>query len=285
MVGDMLVGQVSVANAKDDYTQRALAVVERLAALYAIALHRHRGEEALRQRTVELQARNEELDAFAHTVAHDLKGPLALVIGFAEVLEDTHATLPAGDLVGYLHIIARDARKVGNIIDELLLLASVRKAEVGGEPLDMAGIVAEARRRLGDMIDEYQAEIILPPAWPLALGHAPWIEEVWVNYLSHAVRYGGRPPRIELGAEVEEDGTVRFWVRDNGHGLAPEEQERLFVPFTQLGQSRVEGYGLGLSIVRRIVERLGGRVGVESEGVPGRGSVFTFTLPGVSGEV
>lgn len=80
----------------------------------------------------------------------------------------------------------------------------------------MAGIVAKARQRQGDRIDEYRAEIVLPPAWPLALGHAPWLEQVWANYLSNAVRYGGRPPRIKLGAEVEEAGMVRFWVRDRG---------------------------------------------------------------------
>ncbi len=74
------------------------------------------------------------------------------------------------------------------------------------------------------------------------------------------------------------DGMVRFWVRDNGPGLTPEDQTRLFVPFTRLDQIRVEGHGLGLSIVRRIVEKLGGQVGVESEGLPGRGSVFSFTL-------
>jgi signal transduction histidine kinase len=74
---------------------------------------------------------------------------------------------------------------------------------------------------------------------------------------------------------------VRFWVRDNGPGLSPEEQKRLFVPFTQLAQVRVKGHGLGLSIVQRIVEKLGGEVGVESEGVPGQGSTFAFTLPAV----
>lgn len=82
--------------------------------------------------------------------------------------------------------------------------------------LDKARIVAKARQRQGDMIDEYRAEIILLPSWPLALGHAPWLEQVWANYLSNAVRYGGRPPHIELGAEVEEAGMVRFWVRDRG---------------------------------------------------------------------
>jgi signal transduction histidine kinase len=126
---------------------------------------------------------------------------------------------------------------------------------------------------------------VLSDVWPKALGYAPWIEEVWVNYLSNAIKYGGRPPRVELGAAVQAGGstppTVRFWSQDDGPGLTPEEQARLFVPFTRLAQGKAKGHGLGLSIVRRIVEKLGGEVGVESEGVPGQGSLFFFTLPAV----
>ncbi len=171
-----------------------------------------------------------------------------------------------------------------NIIDELLLLARLREVEAEIGPLDMASIVDEAQKRLAYMIEDYQAEIVLPPAedWPAALGYGPWVEEVWVNYLSNALKYGGRPPRIELGFSIldfELSTGICFWLRDNGPGLTPEEQVRLFTPFTRLNQVRAKGHGLGLSIVRRIVEKLGGQVGVESE--TGQGSVFSFTLPGV----
>ncbi|MCK4473481.1 MAG: PAS domain S-box protein, partial [Anaerolineae bacterium] len=240
---------------------------------------RKRAEEALRQRTAELQARNEELDAFAHTVAHDLQNPLGLVIGFAETLEQDHATMPDEELSRYLHTIARSVRRVSSIVDELLLLSEVPKMEVQARPLDMARIVAEAQQRLTHMIEEYQAEIILPETWPVALGYGPWVEGVWVNYLNNAIKYGGQPPRVELGATVQADGMVRFWVRDNGPGLTPEGQALLFTPFTRLDQVRTKGHGLGLSIARRIVEKLDGQVGVESE--VGRGSTFSFTLPGV----
>jgi signal transduction histidine kinase len=105
---------------------------------------------------------------------------------------------------------------------------------------------------------------------------------VWANYISNALKYGGKPPHIQLGADRQPDSMVRFWVRDNGAGLTLEEQERLFVPFQQLNKIHAEGHGLGLSIVRRIVERLGGKVNVESEGIPGQGSVFSFTLPALT---
>jgi signal transduction histidine kinase len=132
------------------------------------------------------------------------------------------------------------------------------------------------------MIGRFRAEVALPDTWPVALGYGPWIEQVWVNYLSNAIKYGGEPPRVELGADVSgyagpSQGRVRFWVRDNGPGLGEEEIGSLFVPFTRLDQARAQGHGLGLSIVRRIVEKLGGGVGVESE--PGEGSLFYFALP------
>lgn len=242
---------------------------------------RMQAEEALSQHAAELQARNKELDAFAHTVAHDLKNPVNLVIGFAEVLQEDHATMSDEQLQHYLQIMARNGRKMGTIIDELLLLAGARQmdnAEV--VPMNMSHIVAEAKQRLYQMIESHQPEIRLPAEWPTAMGYAPWVEEVWVNYLSNAIKYGGRPPRLRLGAKTMPDGTVCFWIQDNGPGLTHEDQARLFTPFTQLDRIRANGHGLGLSIVQRIVEKLNGQVGVVSQ--VGHGSVFSFTLPGVS---
>ena len=116
---------------------------------------------------------------------------------------------------------------------------------------------------------------------PIAKGYAPWVEEVWANYLSNGLKYGDQPPRMELGATPQSGGMVRFWVQDHGPGLTPEAQAMLFTEFTRLSEIRAEGHGLGLSIVRRIMEKLGGQAGVESNGVSGQGSVFYFTLPNV----
>ncbi len=217
-----------------------------------------------------------ELDAFAHTVAHDLKNPLGAVLGFAELLNLGSSQLSEEDKRQSIAAIAQGARKMQSIIDELLLLAGVRKAEVRLEPVDMAAVVAGAWGRLSHMASEYAPELHLPKEWPVALGYGPWLEEVWANYLSNALKYGGRPPLIEVGADVVGD-RVRFWVKDNGPGISIEEQQRLFLPFTRLHQARATGQGLGLSIVRRIMEKLGGEAWVESE--PGKGSRFGFTLP------
>jgi PAS domain S-box-containing protein len=240
---------------------------------------RVRAQAALSRHARELQARNEELDAFAQTVAHDLKNPVHLIQGFADTLEECHRSLDDARLERYLHIIAQNGRKMNRIIDELLLLAGVRqKKDLEIEPLDMARIVVDAQSHLAHLIEEHRVEITLPAAWPQALGYAPWVEEVWANYLSNGIKYGGRPPRLLLGGTRTAKGSVCFWIRDNGPGLTPEEQAKLFTPFTQLDRIRANGSGLGLSIVQRIVERLDGQVGVHSQ--VGKGSTFYFVLPG-----
>ena len=232
----------------------------------------------LYQQNHELQERVEGLEAFAYTVAHDLKGSLGSLSGLANVLKENYAQLSAEQRQACLDHLVYGTHKLNTVVDELLLLAEMHQAKVTMEPVYMAFTVAEARKRLAPLIEDHQAEIVLPNEWPLAEGHDSWVEEVWVNYLSNAIKYGGMPPHVELGADKQRDGMVRFWVRDNGRGLTPNEQARLFKPFTRLENVDTDGHGLGLSVVQRIVDKLGGQVGIES--VPGQGSVFSFTLRG-----
>ncbi len=240
--------------------------------------------DATRRKQIErdLKLRNEQLDAFAHTVAHDLNSSLAVVVGFSEQLAEIYDTISSEELHQYLLTVARSGRKMSNIVNELLLFASMRKEEVDLEPLNMPVIVNEAVQRLREALAEHQARLILPQNYPSSLGYAPWVEEVWYNYISNALKYGGSPPRVEVGSQPLDNGQVRFWVKDNGQGLTAEQQAQLFVPYTQLPHPQIKGHGLGLSIVRQIVEKLGGQVGVESDGAPGRGSTFFFTLRGVT---
>jgi signal transduction histidine kinase len=273
-------GVINVVHSKvNRFTTSDMTLLELLATSAATAIDNARLVEALRDQAAELQKRNEELDAYAHTVAHDLKGPLGPMLGYAEMLEKDFDRISQTDLQEHLHAIAASTQKMSNIIEELLLLAEARQSQVKAQPLDMAHIVSEALKRLNPMIEEYEAQVYLPSTWPLTIGYGPWVEEVWVNYVSNAVKYGGQPPRVQLGVTVQPDCMVRFWVRDNGPGIPREVQARLFSPFTRLDQARARGHGLGLSIVRRIVEKLGGQVGVESESITNSGSVFSFTLP------
>jgi PAS domain S-box-containing protein len=235
-------------------------------------------EEALRQSNIELQARNVELDAFAHTVAHDIKNPLHLIIGYAGVLIESYPALSSDEALHSLQLIERSGEKLNSITDNLLLLSQVHQQDIIRTPLEMAAIVAEARQRVAHLIDT-QTCLSVPAAWPTALGYEPWLEEVWVNLLSNALKYAGRPACIELGGERQADDLLRFWVRDNGPGIAPANQARLFEAFYQVAARQGSGHGLGLSIVKRIVEKLGGEVSVQSSGVPGEGACFSFTLP------
>lgn len=243
---------------------------------------RKQTERALNQRTAELEVRNRELDAFAHTVAHDLKSPLTTIVGYADLLR---MSIDDPELAEMAEAITQSGQKMYNIIEGLMLLSMARQQEITPEPLNMGKIVVEALGQLEPTVKASQAVVTMPSDWPMVLGYAPWVEAVWVNYLSNAIKYGGTPPQIEVGADAVQglNGNrpcVRFWVCDNGAGIPPEQQAQLFTLFNRLGQSRVHGHGLGLTIVQRIITRLGGDVGVESQ--EGQGSTFWFTLPAVS---
>lgn len=247
---------------------------------------RKQAEVALRERTAELETRNEQLKAFAHTVAHDIKDPLTAIVGYSGMLHEFSDNLTPEEQAHYLETIINTSTKLASVVDTLLLLASVHQIEERDVyPLDMYPILEDVLGRLSHLIQEYRAEVIVPDTWPIVKSYGPWIEEVWVNYVSNAIKYGGNadigvPPRVELGfdePDTRQDAVMRFWVKDNGPGLTPEQQSQLFTQFRQLHGASGRGHGLGLSIVHDIVEKLGGEVGVECN--VGQGSTFWFTIP------
>ncbi len=218
---------------------------------------------------------NAELAAYDYSVSHDLKNPVGLILTTANWLVEESPALSETELRLCLHNIAKSAYRANLIVDSLLLLAQPGRITL--KPLDMAEIVAHAQEGQALIIKDSHAEIITPTSWPVALGQAELVERIWDNYLSNAIKYGGKPPRVEFGATIQPHGQIRFWIRDNGYGLTPESQDRLFTAFERLPSGSVKGHGLGLSIARRIAEKLGGQVGVESQ--LGQGSTFWFTLP------
>ncbi len=220
-----------------------------------------------------------DLDAFAHMVAHDIKNPVGTVVTAANLLANEYEDLPREEIKMLAQVFQRAGDKAENIISNLLVLAGVQKMQLLDlSPLNMEAIITEALRQLEQPISRSEAQIHQPDRWPAALGHESWVEQVWVNYISNAIKYGGRPPEITLGADkLTVEGRVRFWVQDNGDGLDDIEVQRIFEPFTRLTEMHITGYGVGLSIVKRIVERLGGEVGVDCG--DGKGCRFYFTLP------
>lgn len=230
-----------------------------------------------RQYAIELERRNTQLHIFARTVAHDLKMPLNAMVKFSDaLLIEEHISDKTKEQVLYM---AEEGRNMINAIDAILFLAQMSEhTTVETHPLDMEKIITEVvEERLVYMIREFEADLTIPGCWPVAQGYAPWVAEVWANYLSNGLKYGDQPPKLELGATLQKDHTIRFWVRDNGPGLTVDAQKKLFTPFMRLHKDRAQGHGLGLPIVQQIIEKLGGQVGVESE--LGQGSLFYFTLP------
>ena len=220
----------------------------------------------------------EDLDAFAHTVAHDLKNSLGSVYHLSEIIEECIEDGNIELLKEFSGHIKSSSGKAMHITHELLLLATVNHHEVENSPLEMGQIFLSAKNQVNGLIKETNAKISFPDRWPASLGYAPWVEEIWANYLSNALKYGGNPPVIHAGADASEH-YVRFWIRDNGNGISPADQKKLFRKYSRLTPEKAEGYGLGLSIVKRIARKLGGYVGVESTGIQGEGACFWFELP------
>lgn len=217
-----------------------------------------------------------ELDAFAHTVAHDLKSPLAGVIGFAELIRDEVSRGKPVDLPELCEDLLEATRQGLRIVDETLLLASVRGEPVQPEAVNMEACLERSLKNLQWMMKQQGVEVVRKTPLPVVAGRDSWLAQVWMNLISNAARHGGRPPRVEIWAEGEA-GRVVFHVEDNGRGVDAAEREQLFQEYGRLATARSGGNGLGLSIVRRIVERLGGEVGV-GEGRHG-GADFRFTMP------
>lgn len=221
----------------------------------------------------------DDLDAFAHTVAHDLRNSLGSIFSSSEIIETSLAEGNTEVLSEFAKLIKAASQKAMQITHELLILATVSHHEIERRALNMEKIFNEAKKQIKDLLVENKAKITAPEEWPTAFGYASWVEEVWVNYLTNAVKYGGSPPVINTGADNTGNGNIRFWIKDNGDGISLENQTKIFQKYVRLVPEKVDGYGLGLSIVKRIVEKLNGHVGVESTGKKGEGALFWFELP------
>jgi PAS domain S-box-containing protein len=223
-----------------------------------------------------LNKKNQQLDEFAAIVAHDLNSDVSTIVGLSEMLIDSEDDFSDDERREYLQHIATGGRKLSAIIRELLLFARMEKGECESRSLEMEAVIAPAKERLKQQIADAAASIRIDVSSHAAMGYAPWLEEVWFNYISNALKYGGTPPRIEIGSRQENDMVV-FWIKDNGPGIAPEDIELVFADDNDARKKIVKGNGIGLTIVKRIMEQLSGKAWVSS--VPGEGSVFYLSLP------
>ncbi len=225
----------------------------------------------------DLQKKNEELKAFSHTVAHDLKNPLNSIVILTDIaIENCEEGISPDSNIGDLKKIKEITFKANSIIDALLLLAdSSRVNDLKSESFNMTSVISVVMDGMSEVIKKYQGSIKTPEEWPDVIGYAPWVEEVWINYISNAIKYGGRPPEVKIGYDLFPDH-VKFWVKDNGPGLSDDQMKNLFIPFSRLDKQKAEGHGLGLSIVSHIMNKLGGQTGAECK--KDEGCLFYFTL-------
>lgn len=250
--------------------QAAIAIEN--AQLYA-AVRRH--AEELEERVAE---RTAELNAYNHTIAHDLKAPLHLISGYGELLEMNYSeNLPDGALEAIAEM-RKATRRMADMIDQLLKLAKLQNVAETAEPVEVGSVIQDALARFKFQLETQDIKVEIADDLPDVIGQSFWLQEIFANYISNAIKYRRDETLLITIRGTEQGDLVRYEVTDNGVGIAPEDQKRLFQMFTRLRTvPQATGFGLGLSIVQRIAAQLGGETGVESEF--GKGSTFWFTLP------
>ena len=194
--------------------------------------------EKLSRKNDQLAEQNASLNAYSRTVAHDLKNPLNLILNFGRLLQEENVL--TGVHAKDLNAIVQSADRMNHIIQDLLLLAQLRKDEVTPVRVNMRSTVEHSLDRLALTIKEKDAVIETPEEWVDAMGVGSWVQAVWVNYLSNALKYGGTPPRIRLRCERRERG-VWYAVEDNGRGVPPEDIKNVFDEFSRLGGEKSGG--------------------------------------------
>jgi PAS domain S-box-containing protein len=250
-----------------------------------ISDRKHREEEIrklnqeLEKRTIDLEASNKELEAFAYSVSHDLRAPLRHMVGFTELLQKNVSSMLDEKSLRYMKTILESAKRMGALIDDLLAFSRIARAETRQRPVSLEELVKEV---LADLQRETEGREI---AWnigalPDTFGDRPMLRLVLVNLIANALKFTRTRPRaeIEIGCLERKNDAVVVFVRDNGVGFDMKYAHKLFGVFQRLHQSGTfEGTGIGLATVQRIIHRHGGSVW--AEGLVDGGATFFFSLP------
>lgn len=253
-------------------------VKERTAKLEAEIEERKVAQAEREQLIAQLETQNAELERYAYTISHDLKTPLLTISWCLGALEENLAEGDLDEVKRQASRVICSSRTMLRMLDELLELSRIGRTTHPAEYVPLQELVAGALELLSNRIAEKAVHVEVAPELPVLRGDRQGLGNVVQNLVENAVKYLGEGPdrRVEIGSRHDGDQTVCF-VRDNGIGIAPRHQERIFGLFNQL-DARAEGTGVGLALARRIIEVHGGRLWCESEG-EGRGSTFCFTVP------
>jgi two-component system sensor kinase len=246
---------------------------------------RKRNEQAIRQLNADLEKQAEqlqavikELEAFSYSVSHDLRAPLRAIDGYTRILVEDYETTLDSEGKRICGVISREARRMGQLIDDLLAFSRLGRKEIFFSRIDMQAL---ARSVFEELIkEENQGRIdFMLSSLPVVRGDSSLIRQVWVNLLANAIKFTSNKERavIEVGSQQGTDETI-YYVRDNGAGFDMEYSNKLFGVFQRLhSENEFSGTGVGLAIVQRILLRHGGRVW--GEGEVEKGATFYFALP------
>jgi signal transduction histidine kinase len=234
-------------------------------------------EDMVTQRTVELTATNQQLEAFVYSIAHDLRAPLRAMQGYSTMLIEHEGPALSEIGAGYANRINKAAQYMDALLSDLLAFSRISQQNVVLTEIDLQAVVEQVVGRLRGPIEEQHAKIQIAGLWPMVLAHEPTLVQVIFNLVSNALKFvvADRVPTITFQVENRGDRT-RLWIEDNGLGIPLDYQEQIFRLFTRLNGEKFPGTGIGLAIVQKGVERLGGRLGLES--TPGEGSRFWIEL-------
>ncbi len=250
---------------------------ERTAALRDEIAERERAEEELKQTLVDLERSNKELEQFAYLSSHDLQEPLRMVASYVQLLARRYQGKLDSDADEFIAYAVEGATRMQWLINDLLNYSRVGTRGKAFELSDCAAVLERALANLETAIEESGAVVTLDPL-PTVMGDDVQLAQLFQNLIDNAIKFrSDKPPEVHIGVERADSGWL-FSVRDNGIGIDPQYAERIFVIFQRLYSRReYPGTGAGLAICKKIVERHGGRIWVESE--RGKGSTFYFTLP------
>jgi PAS domain S-box-containing protein len=271
------ISQIDVEG-KKIYTVILRDITERRRAEEEIRRWNEKLEERVIERTAQLHAANKELEAFSYSVSHDLRAPLRAINGYTQILVEDYASTLDDEGKRVCGIISAEARRMGELIDDLLSFSRLSRKEIQAAKTDMKVLASSVYEELTKEADREQIDFKVGKL-PAAYGDPMLLHQVWINLISNAIKFTSKKDRaaIEVGTKRSENENV-YYVRDNGAGFNIQYVDKLFGVFQRLhSEDEFEGTGVGLAIVQRIIQRHGGRVWAEGE--ENKGATFYFALP------
>lgn len=260
------------------FAARASAELQRKAANDALYELNQTLEMRVQKRTIQLEAANKELESFSYSISHDLRAPLRAIDGFSRILQEDYRDRLDAEGNRYLKIVRENAKRMGELIDDLLNLSRLNRREMTRQSISVNKLVQKLLGNFESELASRQIEFVFADL-PDCKGDRSLITQVWINLLSNAIKYTSKTEsaRIEIGCQETEDEKIYF-VRDNGAGFDMQYADKLFGVFQRMHLERdFEGTGIGLAIAQRIVQRHGGRIWADA--AVNLGATFYFTIP------